>query len=291
MKFRFIHAEKARYPVRVLCRVLEVSRSGFYAWCRRAPARRVQAEQRLTQAIQAAHRRSRGTYGSPRLHAELKAQGLHVSRKRVARLMRDCGLRGVRPHRRRRTTLVDQALPVADNLVARDFDVTAPNQVWAADITYVRTWEGWLYLAVVLDLFSRRVVGWAMADHLRTDLPLQALAMALGQRLPETSLVHHSDRGCQYASERYRQLLDQRGIRCSMSRRGDCWDNAVVESFFATLKSELLDRRPWPTHREARLAIHQYIGVFYNRHRRHSYLHYSTPACYEQEHELTAMAA
>ena len=163
--------------------------------------------------------------------------------------------------------------------------------MWAADITYVRTWEGWLYLAVVLDLFSRRVVGWAMADHLRTALPLEALAMALGQRLPDTSLVHHSDRGCQYASERYQQLLDQRGIRCSMSRRGDCWDNAVVESFFATLKSELLDRRPWPTHREARLAIHEYIGVLYNRHRRHSYLRYSTPACYEQAHELTAMAA
>ena len=155
----------------------------------------------------------------------------------------------------------------------------------------MRTWEGWLYLAVVLDLFSRRVVGWAMADHLRTDLPLEALAMALGQRLPDTSLVHHSDRGCQYASERYQQLLDQRGIRCSMSRRGDCWDNAVVESFFATLKSELLDRRPWPTHREARLAIHEYIGVFYNRHRRHSYLRYSTPACYEQAHELATMAA
>jgi len=291
VKFEFIHAEKASYPVRVLCRVLEVSRSGFYAWCRRAPSRRSRDDQRLALAIRAAHRRGRGTYGSPRVHAELAAQGVRVGRKRVARLMREAGLCGVRPHRRRRTTVVDPSRPAAENLVARNFTADAPNQVWAADITYVRTWEGWLYLAVVLDLFSRRVVGWAIADHLRTDLVLDALDVALGLRLPDPSLIHHSDRGSQYTSERYQELLDQRGIRCSMSRSGDCWDNAVVESFFATLKGELLDRQPWPTRSEARLAIHEYIGVFYNRHRRHSYLDYSTPACYEQAYEMTPMAA
>jgi putative transposase len=204
--------------------------------------------------------------------------------------MREAGIVGERPRRYRVTTDSDHELTVARNLVGRQFDVQAPNQVWATDITYVRTWEGWMYLAVVMDLCSRRVVGWAMESHMRTELVLEALAMALGERLPEGPLVHHSDRGSQYASELYRAVLAENGITCSMSRTGDCWDNAVVESFFATLKVELLYRRPWPTRREARIAIHEYIGAFYNRRRRHSYLGYLTPAGFEQRYQTEAAA-
>ena len=230
--------------------------------------------------ITAIHKRSRGTYGSPRVHAELQAQGHGVSRKRVARLMREAGLEGTPRRRFTRTTDSQHSQPVAPNVPNRQFTAKAPNQAWAADITYVWTWQGWLYLAVILDLFSRRVVGWHLADSLSQELVLQALHRALGLRQPGPELLHHSDRGCQYTSRAYQKILEERNITCSMSRRGDCWDNAVVESFFGTLKTELLARRPWPTTRQVRLAISDYLG-FYNAHCRHSSLKYLSPMQFE----------
>ena len=291
MRYPFIHAEKAYYPVRVLCRVLQVSRSGFYAWLKRSPSRREREDGRLRVEITALHKASYKTYGSPRILADLKARQVAISRKRVARLMKEAGLSGLPPKRFRRTTDSGHDQPVAKNVLQRDFDVSKPNQCWAADITYIRTWEGWLYLAVVIDLFSRRVVGWALADHLRTDLVLEALRMALGLRRPEAGLLHHSDRGSQYASQAYRGLLEGRGITCSMSRRGDCWDNAVVESFFGTLKTELIHRHPWPSKPRAAASVVDYMAIFYNRQRRHSYLGYLSPADYEEQFETAALAA
>jgi len=285
VKFAFILAEKAVFPVRALCRNLGVSASGFYAWCMRAESERVQRDRALSVVIVDAHRQSRGTYGSPRVHAELQALGFEVGRNRIARLMREAGLEGVRPKRFVRTTDSKHDAPVAENILAREFDVDAPNRVWATDITYVRTWEGWLYLAVVIDLFSRRVVGWSTSEHMRTELVLDALGMALRQRAPDGELVHHSDRGTQYASDEYRRQLSAHGITCSMSRKGNCWDNAVVESFFATLKVELLDRRRWATRSAAGDAIDEYITNFYNPDRRHSHLEYLTPVEFEQRYE------
>jgi putative transposase len=284
VKFAFVQAEKAQLPTAKLCRALGVSRSGYYAWTRRPPSARALLDAKLVPVIRACHARSRATYGSPRIHQDLRALDYRVSRKRVARLMRREGL-CVRPPRRYRvTTESSHKLPVAPNVVARNFNVTGLNRVWVTDMTYVWTWEGWLFLAVIVDVFSRRVVGWSAADHLRTELALEALGMALGLRQPDQGLVHHSDRGCQYASELYRAELAARGIVCSMSRVGDCWDNAVAESFFATLKAELIYRRPWPSKHEARLAIHDYIGGFYNPHRRHSSLGYLSPMDFERQH-------
>ena len=291
MRYPFIQAEKAHYPLTVLCRVLQVSRSGFYAWLRREPSKREVQDRKLQTEVAAIHKASRGTYGSPRVHEELKAREFAVGRKRIARLMQAAGLTGLPPRRFRTTTDSAHAYPLAENVLDRDFTATAPNQVWAGDITYVRTWEGWLCLAVIIDLYSRRVVGWALGNDLRRDLVLRALYMALGLRQPGEGLVHHSDRGSQYASTEYQRLLEAREIRCSMSRKGDCWDNAVVESFFGTLKSELIHRRPWPTRRAARAAISEYVEVFYNRHRRHSYLGYVSPADFEEAAEKAALAA
>ncbi len=291
MRYRFILAEKAHYPVRMLCRVLAVSPSGFYAWCHRAPSRRRRDDGLLKLKIAAIYQRARGTYGSPRIHVELQEQGVRVSRKRVARLMSEVGLEGTPRKRFRRTTDSSHRHPIAANVLDRQFSVVAPNRVWATDITYVRTWEGWLYLAVIVDLFSRRVVGWALDTKLHTALVVEALDMALGLREPGQDLLHHSDRGSQYASTQYRELLEARKIRCSMSRRGDCWDNAVVESFFGTLKTELIDRRPWPTRRAAQDAIREYIEIFYNRQRRHSSLGYKTPAQFEELANLEILRA
>lgn len=285
MRFSFIRVEKAHYPVTVLCRVLQVSTSGFYAWSKRAPSPRKQADEILKPKILEAFEASRRTYGSPRILTDLQEQGLAVARKRVARLMRALGLVAVPLRRFRTTTDSAHDRPVAENLLGRSFEATGPDQKWAADITYVWTWQGWLYLAVVVDLFSRRVVGWSMADHLRTDLVLGALEMAIGRRLPSADLLHHSDRGSQYASDRYRSLLADYGIDCSMSRRGNCWDNAVVESFFGTLKNELIYRRPWPSRSQARTAIAEYIEVFYNGIRRHSYLDNQSPVEHERRAE------
>lgn len=291
MRYRFILAEKASYPVTVLCRVLAVSTSGFYDYCKRAESRRRTDDFLLKLRIAAIHKRSRGTYGSPRVHAELQEHGQRVSRKRVARLMQEAGLEGVPKRKFIRTTDSKHNCPVAANVLDRQFHVEDPNQVWAADITYIRTWEGWLYLAVVLDLFSRRAVGWCLDESLGKELVLQALSMALGMRQPDGGLLHHSDRGSQYASAAYQKALADQGITCSMSRRGDCWDNAVVESFFGTLKTELIDQRAWPTKRHARAAVADYLN-FYNAHRRHSSLGYLSPIQFEslEQRELYVAA-
>lgn len=271
-------AEKANYPVALMCRVLGVSRSGLYAWQRRGRSARAQSDDELARRIHASHEASRGTYGSPRVHRDLRRQGVGAGRKRVERLMRREGLRGRVRRRFRRTTDSDHGLPVAPNVLNRRFHVDAPDRVWAGDITYVRTADGWGYLAVILDLHSRLVVGWALADHMRAELVESALASALNKRQPSPDLLHHSDRGSQYASASYRAKLAAQGIAVSMSRRGDCWDNAVVESFFGTLKQELIHPARWLGLVEARAAIHEYIEVFYNRQRLHSSLGYRTPA-------------
>ena len=293
MKFAFIAAEKATYPVRVLCRTLEVSRAGFYAWHVRPPAARTQQDQQLGVEIQAIHAESRQRYGSPRVHAELRDRGQRLGRKRVARLMRQQGLCARRRRRRFRvTTDSTHDFPVAPNVLARQFAVAAPDTAWVTDITYLWTREGWLYLAVILDLFSRAVVGWALSAHITRHLTLQALTMALGRRRPPQGLLHHSDRGSQYASADYRDALKAHGIVCSMSRRGNCWDNAVAESFFATLKVELgHDDLPWLTRAHAQGEVFEYIEGFYNGQRRHSTLDYRSPLTFERQWAATAAGA
>jgi putative transposase len=276
MRFSFMLEEKA-FPVRWMCKRLEVSCSGFYAWRARPESEHARRDRVLGVSIAAVHSENRGVYGSPRIYDELQAKGEAVSKKRVARLMREKGLTGKAPRRFRRTTDSSHGLPVAENILARNFTVDRPNEVWVGDITYVRTWEGWLYVAVVLDLYSRRVVGWAVADHMRTDLALDALKMAIDLRNPGSGLIYHSDRGSQYASLDYRAELHRHGI----SRKGDCWDNAVAESFFATLKGELIERECWPTKARARAAIIEYIACFYNSKRSHSVLGYTSPMEYE----------
>jgi putative transposase len=268
-----------------MCEQLGVSRSGYYAWEHRKPSRRHQKDVVLKVAIKKSHDESSGTYGSPRVLDDLKERGFDVGRRRVARLMSEEGITGTPQKPYKRTTDSKHNHDIADNILDREFLVEAPDTAWATDITYVRTWEGWLYLAVVVDLFSRRIVGWAMAPHMRTELVLSALDMALGHRAPTLGMLHHSDRGSQYASHDYREALRNHSIVCSMSRKGDCWDNAVVESFFATLKKELIHRRPWGTVRAAREAIVEYIEVFYNRKRKHSTLGNLSPAAFESRHE------
>jgi len=241
--------------------------------------------------IREIHQRSRGTYGSPRICAELRARGRAVSENRVARLMRENGVSARFKRRWRRTTDSKHTLPVAPNTLDRNFEIEAPNKVWVTDITYIWTLEGWLYLAVVEDLFSRRIVGWSMADHMRTELVLGALDMAIGNRLPEGELLHHSDRGSQYASFTYQKRLEERGLACSMSRRANCLDNAVAESFFGTLKHELVHRQTWISRDQARAAIHEYIEIFYNRWRRHSTLGQVCPAEFERNYNQEAAEA
>jgi transposase InsO family protein len=285
VKFAFIAVEKASFPISVLCKVLDVSRSGFYAWTERVPSARSLEDEKLRVHVAAAYELGRGAYGAPRIHRELRAAGFRVSRKRVARLMGELGLQSRRKRRFKATTDSNHSLPVADNVLDRKFEVDAPNIAWATDITYVWTSEGWLYLAAILDLFSRRVVGFAMSDRIDRALTLEALAVAVGRRVPNVGLVHHSDRGSQYASNDYQAALDDLGIVCSMSRKGNCWDNAVAESFFATLKTELVYQRRFATRREAREAIFEFIEVFYNRQRRHSSLGYLSPMDYEMKFE------
>lgn len=282
MRYEFIRAEKVRFPVRLMCRLLEVSRSGFYAWLKRRDSLELNDRQ-LLQLIREIFAQSHETYGSPRIYRELRARGVRCDKARVERLMRENEITPPRKKKYRVTTDSNHKNPVAPNVLQRDFTSPAPNRRWVSDITYVWTWAGWLYLAVVLDLFSRRVVGWAMDSRLDTEsLTLNALHMALRNRAPDRGLIHHSDRGTQYTSGDFRKVLDARGIVCSMSRRGDCWDNAVAESFFATLKLDLIFRRTFRTRREARQAIYRYIEVFYNRQRRHSYLGYHSPAEFEE---------
>jgi transposase InsO family protein len=274
-----------------MCEQMDVSRSGYYAWKHHKPSRRQQEDAVLKEAIKEVHEESRGTYGSPRVLDDLKERGFEVGKRRVARLMADDGITGTPPKPFKRTTDSKHNHDIADNILDREFSVDAPDTAWATDITYVRTWEGWMYLAVVVDLFSRRIVGWATATHMRTELVLSALDMALGRRVPTPGMLHHSDRGSQYASHDYRDALRERDIVCSMSRKGDCWDNAVVESFFATLKKELIHRHPWGTVKAAREAIVEYIEVFYNRKRKHSTLGYLSPAAFESNHEQEAALA
>jgi transposase InsO family protein len=285
MKFAFIAREKAMFPIDLLCLVLGVSRAGFYAWQGRPVAARRREDQRLAVHVAAAHTASRGRYGSPRVHQELRAQGHPVGRHRVARLMREQGLRA-RPKRRfQRTTDSQHELPVAANVLDRQFAVATPNTAWVSDITYLWTRQGWLYLVVILDLFSRRVVGWALRNRITRELAVEALTMALAHRQPGPGLVHHSDRGSQYASADYRAVLDAHGIVISMSRRGNCWDNAVAESFFSTLKMELAHEADWATHADAYRDVFEYLEIFYNGQRQHSVLGYLSPIAFERQHE------
>jgi putative transposase len=289
--FEFIDAEKAQYPVGLLCNTLSVSRPGYYAHTCRPPSKHTMRDARLGAKIAEIHARSGSSYGSPRVHDELREDGEHVGRKRVARLMQERELHGKRRRRFRITTQSNHALPLASNVLARDFSATAPNEKWVGDITYIWTREGWLYLAVLIDLFSRRVVGWSMGESLSTELPLRALTMAVTTRKPPRGLVHHSDRGCQYASADYRHVLEAHGIVASMSRKGNCWDNAVAESFFATLKTELIRDIDFLTRDQARREVFAYIEGFYNRRRRHSSLGYANPNKFELAFEQQAEAA
>jgi putative transposase len=280
--FGFIAAKKAEHSIKTMCRVLEVSRSGFHAWAARAPSARAVADTRLTARIAEIHTDSRKTYGSPRVHAELRLEdGVRVGRKRVERLMRRAGLSGQVKRRRGKTTIRVQGVRSAPDLVERDFNPTAVNRLWCADITYIRTWEGWLYLASVMDCYSRRIVGWAMADHLRAELVIDALQMAVTRRRPNVGLVHHSDMGSQYTSLVFTRRCRAVGIEVSMGSRGDCFDNAVLESFHASLKKDLIHRRSWPTKAEARTAVFDYVEAFYNRRRRHSTLGMLSPVDFE----------
>jgi len=272
-----------------MARVMAVSTSGYYDWRKRPESLRKQHNRRLVVEIKAIHTESRKTYGSPRIHNELKDRGFRCGQKRVARLMQLHDIRVKQKRRFKATTDSKHTLPVADNVLARAFTPEGPDQVWASDITYIPTKQGWLYLAVVLDLYSRRVVGWSMQERLQRSLVGEALTMALGQRRPSPGLVHHSDRGSQYASRDYQGLLEQARMVCSMSRRGNCWDNAPVESFFSTLKRELVHQRCYRSRIEARADIFEYLEVWYNRKRRHSSLGYQSPVQYEELLNLNSL--
>lgn len=282
--YRFIAAEKVNHPISVMCQMLGVSRSGYHAWATRPPSDRTLSDAWLTERIREIHAENRAVYGAPRVHAELRlAHGIRVGRKRVERLMRAAGLSGLVAKRRGRTTIRVPGVRVADDLVGRQFRPAAPDVLWVADITYLRTWQGWLYLAAVQDAFSRRIVGWSMADHMRSDLVVDALQMAIARRQPAPGLIHHSDQGSQFVSLAFGQAAAKPGVARSMGSRGDCYDNAVAETFFATLKKELVHRRSWPDREQLRREVFDYIEIFYNQTRRHSTLGMLSPAAYEQD--------
>lgn len=284
MRYAFIKQHQDSWAVSLMASVLAVSVSGFYAWLRRGKSKRAEEDERLTEKITMFHRRSRSTYGSPRIHRDLKAAGHKVGRKRVARLMRSADIRGRTKRRFKTTTISRHARPRAANLVEQNFDVATPNTLWASDITYVPTAEGWLYLAVTLDLFSRKVVGWAFSDRLTDDLTLSALKMATRQRPDPATLMHHSDGGSQYASHAFRAELRANRITQSMSGKGNCYDNAVVESFFATLKTEEVEGAHYETRQQAKTSIFSYLEGFYNAKRRHSSLGFLSPDDFERVH-------
>lgn len=287
MRFQFIHDHRTTFPLTLMCRVLAVSRSGYYAWCQRPPSEREMANQQLLQSIQAIYEQSRERYGSPRIYAALLQLEFRCSRKRVARLMRQHGIRAKGRRRRKVTTHSQHDQAVAPNHLGQNFSATAPNQKWCADITYVATREGWLYLGVIIDLYARLIVGWAIADNLSRHLVLAALSMATGRRRPQPGLLHHSDRGSQYASDDYQAALADWQIQPSMSGTGNCYDNAPAESWFASLKVECADT-VYDTKAEARAALFEYMEVFYNRQRLHSHLGYLSPIAFEQQfHQLT----
>ena len=290
MKFAFIDAEKAAHRITKLCRLLEVSRAGFYAWCGRVPSSRAIEDARLTILIREAHERSRCTYGSPRIHAELEARGIYVSRGRVIRLMQAEKI-AARQRRRYRVVTAAENMQqlVAPNLLDRQFQPSTPNQSWAADTTYLRAGDGWLYLAVVIDLYSRFIVGWATSAVHDQQLVTRALDMAVRRRRPDAGRLHHSDQGTQYTGEAFQRVLAEHGITCSMSRRGNVYDNAAMESWFSTLKSELGDR--FENHSAAKDRLFDYIEVFYNQQRRHSVLGYMSPAEFERAARAEQSAA
>ncbi len=290
MKFAFIRAEKAFFKVAILCRLLGVTRQGYYAFEKRRGGPRVRRDELLRERIRHLHAESRGTYGSPRVHAALRNQGFRIGKGRVERVLRSLGLQGRMRRRWRVTTRANPKHAVVGNSLDRDFTAARPNERWVTDISYVWTDEGWCYLAVILDLFSRSVVCWALDATLTTKLPLAALDMAIRRRRPSPGLLHHSDRGCQYTSDDYRSALAELGVSVSMSRKGNCWDNAVAESFFATIKNELVYRRRWSSRTDLRAAVFEYIEVFYNRRRLHSSIGYKTPAEVENEYSLTEAA-
>jgi putative transposase len=280
--YRLISAEKARTPISMSCRLLGVSRSGYYEWAANRPSERAQEDATLIARILAIHSTNRGVYGSPRIHAELRmAYGIQVGRKRVERLMREARISGMMRRKRGRTTISVPGVRVADDLVDRQFRPAGPNQLWVADVTYLRTWEGWLYLAAVQDAYSRAIVGWSMAEHMRAELVVDALQMAVARRRPQPGLIHHSDQGSQYVSLALGQAARDAGIARSMGSKGDAYDNAVAESFFATLKKELVHRRSWPTRHQLGSEVFEYIEAFYNRVRRHSTLGMLAPLEFE----------
>jgi putative transposase len=287
-----VSAHQAFYPVKTMCCVLDVSSSGYYAWCQRQPSQRAQADQKLSQQICEIHQRSKGTYGAPRIHAELAETGVHVGRKRVARLMRAEDLQGVSRRKAPHTTQRKPGARPAPDLVQRNFTATGPNRLWVADITYIATWAGWLYLAVVVDAWSRRVVGWAMSTQLTTTLVLDACTHLHGDpTTPSEGVIHHSDQGSQYTSLAFGQRCRDAGVRPSMGSVGDCYDNALCESFFATLECELLDRHTFQTQAQARLTVFEFIEGWYNPHRRHSALDYLSPNRYEALRARTPLSA
>ncbi len=286
MKFAFIEQQRDQHAVRLMCKVLEVSHSGYYAWRTRPVSQREMANQKLMQQIETVFDASHRTYGSPRVYQALKSEGIACSENRVARLMRLRGIRAKQSKRFRCTTRRHPSRPVAPNHLQRDFSATAPNEKWVTDITYIKTAEGWLYLAVVLDLFARLVVGWSMSGRITGELTLSALKMAIRRREPEKGVLHHSDQGSQYTDQEYQALLKKYGMTPSMNSVGTCYDNAAMESFFSSLKSELVNDQSYQTRCEARTSIFWYIEVFYNRSRLHSTLGYLTPADFEAQYQM-----
>ena len=285
MRYLCINRRRTQYPVSMMCRVLKVSRSGYYSWRVRPESQRAKTDRQLSRVIRRLHAESKGVYGSPRITADLRDEGYRHGRHKVARLMRLAGLRGCPQRRFTVTTARDPSHAVAENLLDQDFTAAAPNQRWASDITYLSTHQGWLYLAVVMDLYSRRIVGWSMSRWINRHLVMDALSMAIGSRQPEGALIHHSDRGSQYTSDDFRDELEKYGIQCSMSARGNCYDNAVVESFFGLLKRERVNRTRYLTRDEAKADVFDYIERFYNRKRRHGRLGNISPVAFEERAE------
>ncbi len=283
MRYTCIHRRRSQYPVRMMCRLLAVSRSGYYAWRVRPESQRAKTDRELMTLIRQIHSDTDGVYGAAKIAAELNEQGYPCGRHKVARLMRIAGLQGCPKPVFKVTTQRDPSHAVADNLLDQDFTAAGPNERWSSDITYIKTRQGWLYLAVVMDLYSRRIVGWSMSRWISRHLVIDALRMALDARQPSGALIHHSDRGAQYTSDDFRDELDKHGIQCSMSGRGNCYDNAVVESFFGLLKRERVNRVRYRTRDEAKADVFDYIEVFYNRKRRHGYLGNISPAAFEKQ--------
>lgn len=286
MRYQFIQAEKAHYPVNLMCQVLQVSRSGFYDWRGRPPSQRAKEDQRLLVKIRAIHKASRETYGSPRIHDDLRDDGETCGKHRIARIMQENSIRAKTRKKFKATTNAEHHYPVASNLLNQEFNATAPNQRWTSDITYIETAEGWLYLAVVLDLYSRAIVGWAMDHRMTRQLVKDALIMALWKRGKVKGLLLHSDRGTQYASDDYQRLLKSNDITCSMSRKGNCYDNAAMESFFGTLKQELVHHECYTSREQAKASIFEYIEIFYNQQRKHSAINYLAPMVFEQQMDV-----